>query len=37
MPYINESVWFRQAFRADPRFRALRERMHLPESKSRDP
>ena len=37
MPYINESVWFRKAFRADPRFEALRERMHLPESRSRDP
>jgi tetratricopeptide (TPR) repeat protein len=36
MPYINESVWFRKAFRADPRFRALRQRMRLPESTSRD-
>jgi hypothetical protein len=37
MPYINESVWFRKRFREDPRFLALRERMHLPQSTSLDP
>jgi tetratricopeptide (TPR) repeat protein len=37
MPYINSSLSFRKSFRDDPRFRALRERMHLPESTSVDP
>ena len=37
MPYVNGSRFFRKSFRSDPRFRVLRERMHLPESTSMDP
>jgi TolB-like protein len=37
MPYINSSTYFRQSFRRDARFVAMRERMHLPESTSPDP
>ena len=37
MPYVNGRRFFRKSFRSDPRFRLLRERMHLPESTSLDP
>ncbi len=37
MPYINSSNSFRKSFRSDPRFRAMQQRMHLPESTSIDP
>lgn len=37
MPYVNDSRFFRKSFQSAPRFRALRERMHLPESTSLDP
>ena len=37
MPYINSSTYFKKSFRRDPRFAAMRERMHLPESTSQDP